>query len=129
MEAQVAFEGLKRAMITLPVLTLSDFTKPFIIETDASGTGLGAVLMQNQQPIAYYSHTLSERNRTKSVYERELMAIVYSIQRWRPYLLGQRFTVRTDQQALKHLLEQREVQPEYQKWIYKLLGYDFEIQY
>lgn len=111
----MAFEGLKRAMVTLLVLTLFEFAKRFVTETDASGTRLGVVLMQNQHPIAYFSHTLSERNKTKSVNERELMAIVYSIQRWRPYLLGQRFIVRTDQQALKHILEQRAVQPKYQK--------------
>lgn len=57
------------------------------------------------------------------------MAVVLAIQRWRPYLLGQRFIMRTNQQALKYLLEQRIVQLEYHKWISKLLGYDFEIQY
>lgn len=57
------------------------------------------------------------------------MAVTLAIQKWRPYLLGQKFIVCTDQQALKYLLEQRIVQPEYQKWVSKLLGYDFEIQY
>lgn len=57
------------------------------------------------------------------------MAVALAIQKWRPYLLGQRFIVRTDQQTLKFLLEQRIVQPEYQRWVSKLLGYDFEIQY
>lgn len=127
--ATEAFETLKKAMVTLPVLALPDFSLPFVIETDASGTGLGAVLSQNQRPIAYFSHTLSNHARAKSVYERELMAVVLAVQRWRPYLLGQKFLVRTDQQALKHLLEQRVIQPEYQRWISKLLGYDFEIQY
>ncbi|TYK14439.1 uncharacterized protein E5676_scaffold186G00980 [Cucumis melo var. makuwa] len=128
-EAETAFVKLKVAMTTIPVLALPDWTLPFTIETDASGSGLGAVLSQRGHPIAFFSQKLSQRAQTKSIYERELMVVVLSVQKWRHYLLGRKFAIMSDQKALKFLLEQREVQPQFQKWLTKLLGYDFEILY
>lgn len=128
-EVEKAFRLVKRAMTTVPVLALPDFSLPFVIEADASGHGIGAVLMQNQLPIAYFSQVLSNKSCLKSVYERELVAIVLAIQKWRHYVLGHHFIVRTDQRSLKYILEQRVIQGEFQRWVTKLMGYDFEIQY
>ena len=100
-----------------------------MIETDASGLGLGAVLMQQGRPIAFYSQKLSLAARTRSVYERELMAIVFAIKKWRSYILGKHFVVKTDQRSLRFLFERRVVEPEYQKWLLKLMPYNFSIQY
>jgi hypothetical protein len=85
--------------------------------------------MQDKKPVAYFSKALGVRNLTKSAYEKELMAVVLAIQHWRPYLLGRKFVVSTDQKSLKQLLQQRVVTAEQQNWSAKLLGYDFEIIY
>lgn len=94
-------------MVNLPLLAVPDFTKGFVIETDASSKGLGAVLMQEGRPLAFWSQGLSARAQQKSVYERELMALVQAVQRWRHYLIGNHFIVRTDKKSLKFLTDQR----------------------
>ncbi|XP_061375179.1 uncharacterized protein LOC133317331, partial [Gastrolobium bilobum] len=127
--AQGAFDELKAVMMSLPELALPNFDEEFIVETDASGVGMGAVLMQHGRPIAYFSQAFSEKDKMLSVYEKELKAIVFSIQKWRQYLLGRHFIVRTDQRSLKYLTEQRVLIDGQHKWVAKLMGFDFEIQY
>lgn len=124
-----AFERLKSAMVSALVLKMPDFQQLFTLETDASGYGVGAVLTQSNRPIAYFSKLLGVKARQKSVYEKELIAICLAVHKWKHYLLGRHFIVRSDQQSLRFLTQQREVNPEYQKWVAKLLGFDFEIQY
>jgi hypothetical protein len=109
--AEKAFNDLKQALTSPPVLALPDFTQPFIIECDACGIGIGVVLSQNNHPIAYFSEALKGSALTLSTYEKKMLAIVKSINKWRPYLLGKPFTVHTDQQSLKYLLEQRITTP------------------
>lgn len=84
-----------------------DFSKQFSIECDASGKGIGVVLTQDRKQIAYFNKALKDLTLSKSMYEKESMALVLAIQHWRPYLLGQKFTVYTDQKSLRYLLEQR----------------------
>lgn len=100
-----------------------------MVECDASGSGVGAVLMQEWRPIAYFSKSLADRTLTKSAYEREMMGLALAIQHWQPYLIGRKFIVRTDHRSLKHLLTQKIATPSQQVWVAKLLGYDFTIEY
>lgn len=81
----MAFEDLKRAMTTALVLAMLDFSNGFVVETDASNVGVGAV--RERRPIAYFSNILGVRVRGKSIYEKELMAMCLAIVRWKHYLL------------------------------------------
>ena len=94
-----AFEQLKKIMTTCPVLALPDFLKPFILETDACGTGIGAVLMQEGRAIAYSSKSLGPTADAQSIYEKEAMAILEALKKWRHYLLGHSLVIKTDQKA------------------------------
>ena len=128
-QVERSFSELKLAMTQASVLALLDFSKPFIVECDASGFGIGAVLLQDNRPIAYFRKAIKGRDIGLSTYEKEMMALVAAVQRWRPYLLGSRFPIRTDQKSLKFLLNQTISINAQQRWLMKLLGYDYEIEY
>lgn len=120
-EAQHAFEALKCAMTKAPILALP--------VTDASGIAMGAVLMQNGHPIAFFSKPFCPRLLRSSTYVRELHAITTAVKKWRQYLLGHPFIIFTDHKSLKELIAQVIQTPEQQVYLSKLLGYDFTIQY
>ncbi|XP_034708944.1 uncharacterized protein LOC117931996 [Vitis riparia] len=126
-EAEAAFLALKQAMTSTPTLAMPNFTEPFTIETDASGNGIGVILTQQNRPIAYMSRALGITKQIWSIYAKEMPAIVEAIRLWRPYLLGRKFYIKTDQRSLKFFLDQRVATPEQQKWVAKLLGYNYEI--
>lgn len=128
-QAQQAFENLKVALATAPVLALPDFQIPFTMETDASGSGMGAVLSQKGHPIAYFSKPFSPKLLTASTYVRELFAITSAVKKWRQYLLGHQFTIITDHRSLKELLTQVIQTPEQHTYMARLMGFDYQIQY
>ncbi|GJX59436.1 ty3-gypsy retrotransposon protein [Tanacetum coccineum] len=126
-EALKAFNKLKQALLSTPILRLPDFSKTFVVECDASSDGVGAILSQDDHPVAYFSKGFSPSNRFKSAYDRELLALVLAVQKWNHYLLGHHFLIRTDHYTLKFLLEQRITSTEQQRLLLKLMPYDFSI--
>ena len=106
-QAQAAFDLLKQAMVNTPVLSLPDFNRPFSIETDACDTGVGAVLVQEGHPVAYLSKALGTRNQRRSIYEKEFLAVIMAIDRWRAYLQRAPFVIVTDHKSLCSLGEQQ----------------------
>ena len=82
-----------------PILKLPDYSKTFVVETDACGDGVGVVLMQDRHPIAFISKALAPKHHGLLVYEKELLALVYAVDKWRHYLLGRHFVIRTDHQS------------------------------
>jgi len=127
--AKEAFQELKQRLVASPVLALPDFSKEFVVEVDASGLGLGVVLMQNHHPIAFISRSLNTQQQSLSTYEKELLAIVFAVQKWRHYLPPKKFIIRNDHRCLKYILEQRLSTTFQQKWLVKLMEFDFNIEY
>lgn len=85
-EQKSSFQALKAALISAPVLALPDLQKPFLIETNASDKGIGAVLQQDGHPMAYVSKALGTKNQDLSTYEKECLAILLAVEHWRQYL-------------------------------------------
>jgi hypothetical protein len=120
---------LKQTLTTAPVLALPDFSKSFCVETDASGMGIGAVLTQEGQPLAFLSKSLCPCSQGLSTYEKEYLAILMALDQWRSYLQHAEFRILTYQKSLVQLSEQRLHTPWQQKVFTKLIGLQYQIVY
>lgn len=100
---ETTFHKLKEIMSNPPVLALPDFTQPFILEADASGSGIGVVLMQHGKPISFFSKTLGKKATTFFTYEKEALAILEALKKWKHYFASTSLVIRTDQQSLKYV--------------------------
>jgi hypothetical protein len=125
----IAFEALKVALTTAPVLQLPDFTRAFIVDCDASGSGIGAILHQGEGPLAFFSLAMQLHHAKLAAYERELIGLVKAVRHWLPYLWTRPFVVRTDHFSLKYLLDQRLSTIPQHAWVSKLFGYQFTVEF
>ena len=128
-EAQAAFDKLKQAMSSTPVLRLPDFTKPFALDTDACAVGIGAVLIQEGHPIAFYSKALGPVNQKLSIYEKEFLAILMAVDKRCSYLQRGPFTIYTDHKILCNLEDQVLSSDLQKKAMTKLFGLQYKFQY
>ncbi|GFR58487.1 zinc finger protein [Elysia marginata] len=128
-----AYNSLKFAVTSKPVLQLPDINKRFILRTDASGRGLGAALMQESDdmlfPVAYASKKLTDREQKYSVIEREALAIVWGVKKFSLYLYGTKFTLLTDHGPLQFLKAAKFESPRIVRWALALQAYNFNVQY
>ena len=130
---QQAFEALKAALISAPVMAAPDYSRPFIVHTDASDFACGAVLSQidgtgAERVVAYYSHKYTPQEASADrAHERELLAVVLALQEWRHYLMGKHFTVYTDNAAVSWVLKQKHLTAKQARWVQQLAEYDFSI--
>ena len=116
-------------MSEAPVQGLLDFSKAFVLETNACGKRVGAVLMQEGRPLAFISQALASRHEGLSIYEKELLAVLIAVDKWRHYLEGATFVIKTDHKSLKFLLQQKLYTQLQKKGMTKLMGLDYIIQY
>ena len=132
-EAQAAFEELRHRLTTAPVLGYPDPRLEYVLDTDASDVGVGAVLSQVQQGqervIAYFSKTLSPAERNYCVTRRELLAVVKAVKHFRPYLYGQRFTLRTDHASLMWLCRRQEPAHQIARWLELLSEFQYSTEH
>jgi hypothetical protein len=126
---QKAFEELKMKLTTAPVLALPDFSKMFEIECDASGVGIEGVLMQEKKPIAFFSEKLSGPTSNYLVYDKELYALVRSLETWQHYLFSKEFVIHSDHESLKHLKGQLKLNRRHAKWCEFIESFPYVVKY
>ncbi|RVW19037.1 Retrovirus-related Pol polyprotein from transposon 17.6 [Vitis vinifera] len=125
-KCQMAFEGLKKAISTEPVLWLPDLDLPFEVQTDASNRALGGVLVQERHPMAFESRKLNNTEQRYSTHEKEMTVVVHCLQQWRHYLLGSIFIVVTDNVANTFFKAQKKLSPRQARWQELLADFKFE---
>lgn len=132
-EQEQAFAQLRNALCTEPILQYPDFAKPFVVTTDASGYAIGGILSQGpigkDAPMAYTSRLLNNAEKNYSTIEKELLAIVYCVNHFRPYLYGRKFSLVTDHKPLVWLHSVKDPTSRLVRWRLKLAEYEYDVIY
>jgi hypothetical protein len=128
-EQEKAFNLIKEKLTNAPLLVLPNFAKAFEIECDASGIGIGAVLMQEGRPVAYFSEKLSGAALNYPTYDKEIYALVRALENWQHYLWPKEFVIHTDHESLKHLKGQQRLNRRHAKWVGFIETFPYVIRY
>jgi hypothetical protein len=112
-----AFHTLRKLLTTAPVLAQPDSTKPFDVYCDASGTGLGCVLMQNNLVIANASRALRNHEQNYPTHDLELAAVIHALKIWRHHLMGAKCNIYTDHKSLKYNFTQADLNMRQRRWL------------
>jgi hypothetical protein len=124
-----AFKHPKKLLTTSLVLAQPDTTKPFDVYCDASGTGLGGVLMQEGRVISYSSRQLRRHEEHYPTHDIELAAVVMALRMWRHYLLGNAVHINTDHKSLKYIFTQLDLNMRQRRWLELIKDYELEVHY
>lgn len=124
-----SFQKLKEILSNAPILVIPEGNQDFIVYTNASPVGLGAVLMERERVIAYFSRQLKPAEARYATHDLENAAIVFALKIWRRYLLGEKFVLYIDHKYLKYLFSQKELNLRQQRWLEFLASYDLDILY
>jgi hypothetical protein len=128
-KCEKSFMSLKEKLTTAPVLVIPDPSKSYEVFCDASKKGLGGVLMQNGQVVAYASRQLKPHEENYPTHDLELAVVVFVLKVWRHYLYGVHFQMFSDHKSLKYLFDQKELNMRQRRWMEYLKDYDFELKY
>jgi hypothetical protein len=128
-QCEEAFLTLKQLLTTALVLVQSNIEKPFVVSYDASSTGIGGVLMQDDRVIAYASRQLQRHEEHYPTHDLELFAVVHALKVWRHYLLGNLVYIYTDHKSLKYLFTQPDLNMSKRRWLELIKDYELEVHY
>jgi ribonuclease HI len=124
-----AFLTINQYLTSAPVLAQPDNSKPYEVYCDASGTGLGCVLMQENRVIAYACRALRPHEKNYPTHDLELAAVIHALKIWMHYLMGTRWNIYTDHKSLKYIFTQADLNMRQRRWLELIKDYDLEVHY